>query len=273
MPVFKQTKSNVVTALFITVFLMQGCATQSQKETSSSKELKSLTNDIVEMVNVDKKQQPNTNNSIIKDADNHPNAYLTGQAKTTVLPESKQNFQAAISLMQAKKWLKAEQLLNKVIAKQPELSGSYVNKALIAMHKKSYQQANKLLNQALLVNPNNPYAYNLQGQIARIQGKIILAEKNYRKALTIWPQYSQAQLNMAILLELYRGQLVAARSYYHAYLQTKPDDKKVQRWLASLEIKMKRTGLSLTTNNELPPKKSTDKVVNDNSPTNTELSR
>jgi len=270
MPLLKSAKNKVVTIVFITVLMLQGCATPNSNESSSTQSLKNLSNDITGMVQVDKKQQPSSKTPRIDQADNNKNAYLTGQANTVVLPESQQNFQTALSLMQAKQWVKAEQLLNKVIAKQPELSGSYVNKALIAMHKKSYQQANQLLSKAISVNASNPYAYNLQGQLARIQGNIYLAEKSYRQALNIWPQYSQAQLNMAILLELYRGQFLAARSYYQSYLKTKPDDKKVQRWLASLEIKMKRAGLPIPKNNintnKLAPPETTDKA-------NKELSR
>ncbi len=231
---------------------MQGCSSLSEKELSSDKELHHLGKDIVDMVTVDNKQTPSANEaSSNKSAKNEQlsptataikNLYLEQQANSKVSAASAANFKAALTLMHAKKWQKAQQLLDKIIAQQPELSGSYVNKALIFMQQKQLVAANEQLIKAITANPLNPYAHNLQGQIARLQGNFSLAEKSYRQALTIWPQYSQAQLNMAILLELYRGQLVNAKKHYQAYLKIKPQDKQVQRWLAGLNIKIKRAG-------------------------------
>ena len=66
--------------------------------------------------------------------------------------------------------------------------------------------------------------------------------------MTLWPQYPQAQLNLAILLELYRGKLLQARQYYLAYLANKSNDEQAKRWLAGVEIKIQRAGLTLPDN-------------------------
>ena len=73
------------------------------------------------------------------------------------------------------------------------------------------------------------------------------AENYYRKALDIWPQYPEAQMNLAILLELYRGRFLEARKYYLSYLTQVPEDQQAQRWLAGLDIKIKRAGVSKST--------------------------
>ena len=247
----KATKALFISLLVLTSILMQGCVTPQDKQKSTKKELHHLGKEIVDMVAIDDKQQtPPANNSLTPAAVPIKNLYLEQQVSSKVSAESAANFQAALRLMRAKKWYKAQQLLDKIIAQQPELSGSYVNKALIALHQKHIALANEQLTKALLANPNNPYAYNLQGQIARTLGNFSQAEKNYRQALTIWPQYTQAQLNMAILLELYRGRLLDSMKYYQAYLKIKPQDKQAQRWLAGLELKIKRAGLTAVNAND-----------------------
>ena len=132
-----------------------------------------------------------------------------------------------------------------VLALQPKLSGAYVNKALIAIQQKNFSLANKQLDKALAVNPINPHAYEIKARIARLNGHFEQAEINYLNALDIWPAYPEAQVNLAILLELYRGRLLDAHKYYSSYLVLQGDDKQVQRWLAGVEIKIKRAGLVL----------------------------
>jgi tetratricopeptide (TPR) repeat protein len=147
--------------------------------------------------------------------------------------------------MTNKEWKKAELLFDQVLVSQPQLSGAYVNKALIAFHQKDVNHANKQLDQALAANPLNPYAYEIKGRLARLSGHFDQAEKNYLKALEIWPEYPEAQVNLAILFELYRGRLLDAHKYYSSYLAQQADDQQVQRWLAGVEIKIKRAGLIL----------------------------
>jgi Tfp pilus assembly protein PilF/uncharacterized protein YceK len=249
------SKALILSLLVLTCLIMQGCSSLSDNKTSSDKELHHLGKDIVDMVTVNDKQQTLAanekasktqakNKQLSPTAIASKNLYLEQQASSKVSAANAANFKAAVSLMHAKKWHKAQQLLDKIIAQQPELSGSYVNKALIFMQQNQLAAANKQLIKAITANPLNPYAHNLQGQVARLQGDFSLAEKSYRQALTIWPQYPQAQLNMAILLELYRGQLVASKKYYQAYLKIKPQDKQAQRWLAGLNIKIKRAGIT-----------------------------
>ena len=137
-----------------------------------------------------------------------------------------------------------------MILKQPKLSGSYVNKAIIAKQHGKLDEAQLLLAKAIEVNSLNLYAHHLQGQIYRLQGLFEKSEQSYLAALAIWPDFAQAHASMAILLELYRGRLLEAYAHYRTYLTLKPDDEEVKRWLAGLEIKIKRAGLELPTEKE-----------------------
>lgn len=155
------------------------------------------------------------------------------------------DYQQAISFMEDKKWPQAQLLFDQVIFAQPQLSGSYVNKAIIAKQQGKLTQAQGLLNKAIAANQLNLYAYHLQGKIYRLQGQFDKAEQSYLAALAIWPDFAQAHASMAILLELYRGRLLDAHGYYRSYLLLNSDDEEVKRWQAGLEIKIKRAGLTV----------------------------
>lgn len=147
-------------------------------------------------------------------------------------------YNKATLAMKNKQWENAERLIDELLVIAPETSSAYVNKALIYYHQKKYKQAIAMLNMAENLSLNNPYIHNLKGVIYRELGELELAESNYLKAITIWPEYAQAYLNIAVFTELYRGDFEQAKLYYQTYLSFKPEDKQAVRWLAGLEIKL-----------------------------------
>jgi tetratricopeptide (TPR) repeat protein len=191
------------------------------------------------------------------------NLYLQQQANSPlVIPANVlKNYQQAISLMKDKKWQQAQLLFDQVILAQPQLSGSYVNKAIIAKQQGKLIEAQVLLDKAITVNKLNLYAHHLQGKIYRLQGQFDKAEQSYLAALAIWPDFAEAHASMAILLELYRGRLLEAHGYYHSYLLLNSDDEEVKRWLAGLEIKIKRAGLEIPIVETAAPKVVEPKII------------
>jgi len=245
--------------IVLILLLLQGCSNTTENGGESEKQtpatLEALSKEFTDLVDV-----PNANGQLSADKSallaasrSKRNEYLDQkQTRLANVPEYViEKYTQALALMTNKEWLKAEQLFDQVLVSQPQLSGAYVNKALIAIQQKDLDRANKQLNKALAVNPLNPYAYEIKGRIARLNGDFEQAEENYLKALDIWPEYPEAQVNLAILLELYRGRLLDAHKYYSAYLALQTSDQQVQRWLAGVEIKIKRAGLEL-------PKKADD---------------
>jgi len=238
---------------------MSGCSSTVDKQN----DLKSMSKALADLVGfplaeqAQSMQSANRTKLLLSDT---KNAYLEQEVRlmSGVPNEIRETYQQALSLMAQQKWLAASALFDQIIAKQANLSGSYVNQAIINL------ELNKLLNKqqnsnqveqlstadlwldkAINVNPLNPFAHYYKGKILQDRGQFEQAEQHYASALAIWPRYSQAQLSMAILLELYRGQLLEAYPYYSAYLQHNTDDQQVQRWQAALAIKIKRAGLDL----------------------------
>ena len=251
------------TALFYTLtialglVLLQGCSNitgninekSSETEKQTPETLEALSKEFTGLVDIpDAKGQLSSDKDGLIVADKSKrNGYLAQkqQRLANVPAYVITKYKQALTLMKNQSWKKAEMLFDEVLVIQPQLSGAYVNKALIALHQKEYSLANKQLDKAIVVNPINPYAYQMKGRVARLIGDFELAENSYLKALDIWPDYSEAQVNLAILLELYRGRLLDARKYYSSYLELQNDDQQVQRWLAGVEIKIKRAGLVL----------------------------
>jgi tetratricopeptide (TPR) repeat protein len=247
--------------IVLVLVLLQGCSNTTENKGEFAKQtpetLAALSKELTDLVDVSKANgQLSANAHGLPEASKSKrNEYLEKkQARLANVPTHIiEKYKQALALMKSNKWQEAELLFNEVLVTQPKLSGAYVNKALIAIQQKDLSRANKQLNEALAVNPLNPYAYKIKGRLARINGQFEQAEKNYLKALQIWPEYPEAQVNLAILLELYRGRLLDAHKYYSAYLSLQADDQQVKRWRAGVEIKIKRAGLML-------PEKANDKL-------------
>lgn len=147
-------------------------------------------------------------------------------------------YKSAIAEMKNKEWQKANELLDDVIDLYPNLSGAYLNKALVFYQLKQFNKSIEVLDRGLKVSSINPYMYNLKGVVSREQGQFDNAEKYYLKALTLWPNYAEVHLNIAVFYEIYRGEFIKAKSHYQRYLLLKPEDPKVSQWLAGLDIKL-----------------------------------
>lgn len=250
--------------LFIVILLLSGCSV-TPEDSNISKEsegIKSIGQRIVDLISMSEKdvnKVEDNSNEITKPLDDsRKNDYLAQEKRLmNNVPQSViTTYKQAVELMKQQQWQAALALFDEVIVKQKNLSGSYVNQALI-WQRLSEQESDKtkqktdlnkselLLAKAIKINPVNPYAHYLKGKLLETSGAFSQAEASYRTALTIWPNFTQAQLSMAVLLELYRGRFIEANQYYSAYLLNEPEDQQVKRWQAALAIKIKRAGLSL----------------------------
>ena len=260
------------TFLLLSLFFLQSCSmtdsSLEDKTVEKNNDIKSIGKDIIDMGVIPKNHPKATANKTLKALDNKNNETgsliyeqsvivqaLTGSteaektqyqqflAKQRLIQNSlsaktKAGYKLALSQINSKNWQDAIVLLDEVIAQSPDLSDAYLNKALSLYQLKQFDLAILTLQAEEKLNEVNPYRYNLQGVLAREQGKFVEAKAYYQKALTVWPDYPEAHLNIAVLFELYRGKFVKAQKHYQAYLLLKPDDQKTKLWLAGLEIKI-----------------------------------
>jgi tetratricopeptide (TPR) repeat protein len=245
-----------VTVLFVLLALfITACSNKPNDDKKSDGDLKNISKSIVDMVDESQKKVPNSATKTNTDANAIAdtkiaqvmvrNLYLeqqkiamSGLSLTTI-----EQYKKALKHIDKKQWQQAKSLLDEISKAQPQLSGAHYNKAIIAKAQHKNIIALAEVNKAIKANELNLYAHHLKGQLLRLKGDFAGAEQSYLTALSIWPNYADVHVNMAVLLELYRGRLLDAHQYYKSYLILVPDDQLTKRYLAGLNIKIKRAGL------------------------------
>ena len=150
------------------------------------------------------------------------------------------DYDAALEYMRAQQYPEAIQLLKKVAQKDSRLSGPWVNMAIAHRTLGNLDKAAEAIQKAIDINPNNPYAYNQAGIIKREQGQFSAAMTMYQNALSEYPNYASAHLNLAILCDLYLQKIVCAKEHYQAYQTLDSEhNQQVVAWLSDLERRSK----------------------------------
>ena len=166
-----------------------------------------------------------------------PNPYLAN--RSSVPSEARKRFQAASVALAASDWSQAEQHLLWLTTHHAKFSGPWLNLALVYSELKQIDKAVAAFEQAIAANSQNVYAYNQYAIFLRGQGNFAEAEKQYQQALRVWPDYPEGHLNLAILYDLYMGQLTPALQHYQSYqaLQQQPD-RQVAGWIVDAERRL-----------------------------------
>jgi Flp pilus assembly protein TadD len=100
------------------------------------------------------------------------------------------------------------------------------------------EMAEESLLQALELNSSHPVALNELGIVYRKTGRFAEAKQQYEAAIAVYPGYHHARRNLAILCDLYLGDLSCALNQYEAYMATVPADPEVAMWVTDLRNRM-----------------------------------
>ncbi len=143
---------------------------------------------------------------------------------------------------------KAASAFNVAIKHAPKMEAAYYNLGLLyyskTEDKKKQQQLEQLITDAENQGVLSARLMNLLAVHLRKQGKFLEAEANYIMALTLEPNHLSTLANMAILQDLYLGQLTRALEYYKRYQQQlkqqEKEDNRINNWLADLQQRIKK---------------------------------
>jgi tetratricopeptide (TPR) repeat protein len=171
--------------------------------------------------------------------DKHATVNASAAPAAEVDRKSAALFEQALDAIQAERYLDAEALLKELTARDPMLSGPWVNLGTVYEALGDNDAAVAAYKKAIDANPNSCAAYIDLGVLARRAGDFLTAEANYLACTQRVPAFRDAYLNLGILYELYLGRLDDALKAYQTYQSlSETADLRVAAWVSDLERRL-----------------------------------
>ena len=162
----------------------------------------------------------------------------------TITEEEKIPESVRLQYYEALRYLRDENLqrgiaiLEQVADAAPTLTAPKIDLGVAYHRLDDLEMAEKYLLQALELTSSHPVALNELGIVYRKTGRFVEAKQQYEAAISVYPGYHHARRNLAILCDLYLGDLNCALNQYEAYMTTVPADPEAAMWIADLRNRM-----------------------------------
>lgn len=153
---------------------------------------------------------------------------------------SQRDFERAVNMMKSENYVQAIFSLEKVIERSPGVTAPYIDIAIAYQRIGKPEKAEEHLKTALKLLPEHPVACNEYGLLYRKTGRFAEARAIYERTIARFPDYYPARKNLAILCDLYLGDMACALEHYEIYSEAKPEDKQVKLWIADLRARLGR---------------------------------
>lgn len=150
------------------------------------------------------------------------------------------SYQEALRLLEGGEHERGIAMLERIVAEQPELSAPLIDLGIASHRAGDLEAAETHLGAALELTPEHPIVHNELGIIYRKAGRFAEARKSYERALAVFPGYHFARRNLAVLCDLYLGDLDCALENYEAYMTTVPADDEASIWIADIRMRLGR---------------------------------
>ena len=152
------------------------------------------------------------------------------------------DYERALSLLERGDRQQGITLLREIVDAAPDVSAPRIDLGIAYHQDGNLEAAEAELEQALALNPDHPIVHNELGIIYRKTGRFDAARESYEAALDVYSGYHFARRNLAVLCDLYLGDLECALQNYEAYMLTVPGDDEATIWIADLKSRMGRGG-------------------------------
>ncbi|HEX7772670.1 MAG TPA: tetratricopeptide repeat protein, partial [Pyrinomonadaceae bacterium] len=172
----------------------------------------------------------------------------TEVAGTPAIPESVKTedlFQAAEAAAKNGNYATSEQLLKRIVEKEPKHKTVRRQLGFVLVQQRKYSEAIDVLREQIKIDPFEDYAYNLLGRVYWQQQDYTHAEESFRKQIEVTPldQYSYSSLGRM---------LVEARKYKEAIpeleraISLSPEDEGLQVSLGRAYLNLGETQKAMT---------------------------
>jgi len=153
---------------------------------------------------------------------------------------ARSDYEAATSLFRQQRFEEGITRLLAVTEDSPGLTAPYIDLAIAYGNLGDTERAEQALETAKALSPENPVVHNELGILYRKTGRFSEARASYETALSIFEEFHYARRNLAVLCDLYLGDLECALENYQAYLDSVGGDSEVEIWVADIENRLGR---------------------------------
>jgi len=147
-------------------------------------------------------------------------------------------YDEALNYLRDGKFERGIEILEEVAEAAPTVTAPRIDLGIAYHRQGNLEAAEENLLQALELNANHPVAHNELGIVYRKTARFVEAKRHYQAAIAVYPGYHHARRNLAILCDLYLGDLDCALEQYEAYMVTVPADEEASMWIADLRNRM-----------------------------------
>jgi tetratricopeptide (TPR) repeat protein len=148
------------------------------------------------------------------------------------------DFKKALRLLEEEEYEHGIELLEQVTETAPHATAAHIDLAIAYRLTEDFERAESSIRRALELNARHPVAHNELGIVYRKMGRFEEARESYESALAISSDFHFARRNLAILCDVYLGDMACAIEHYELYTKMVPEDEKVVMWTTDLRNRM-----------------------------------
>lgn len=174
-----------------------------------------------------------------RDMERDPDAFLEDVYDPEVAGTADERLQRAIGYIRNQQNDAAERELRALAAAYPDYSGALTNLGILQAKNGRTRDAIASLEEAVKRNPQNVVALNWLGHSHRENRQSQRAERAWKDALRVDPDYVAAHVNLGLLYEdVLADARAAVRHYRAAYEASDGKELRVLPWMARLEAQL-----------------------------------